>query len=101
MQAEPQDVATLPPFSNQRGCPQCGARYEIRVHFNRDCARVRGDHFHRVCRCPERGNPSRRPPIQRRKYDPSGADPAGLSRAVVRRGAYLTAPARLPTRVGA
>jgi hypothetical protein len=35
--------------SNQRGCPRCGARYEIRVHFDRDCALVRGDHFHRVC----------------------------------------------------
>ena len=35
-------VATLPPFSNQRGCPRCGARYEIRVHFDRDCAEVRG-----------------------------------------------------------
>src|SRR5712691_7313104 len=52
--AEPVDVATLPPFSNQRGCPRCGARYEIRVHFDRDCAEVRGDHFHRLCRCGHR-----------------------------------------------
>jgi hypothetical protein len=44
-------VSTLPPFSNQRGCPSCGARYELRVHFDRDCAEVGGDHFHRVCRC--------------------------------------------------
>ncbi len=51
MQAEPLDVAMLPPFSNQRGCPQCGAQYEIRVHFDRDCAEVRGDHFHRLCGC--------------------------------------------------
>jgi len=51
MQAEPIDVAMLPPFSNQRGCPWCGGRYEIRVHFDRDCARVRGDHFHRLCPC--------------------------------------------------
>jgi len=28
---ETMHVATLPPFSNQRGCPRCGARYEIRV----------------------------------------------------------------------
>jgi len=51
MQPEPVAVATLPPFSNQRGCPRCGARYAIRVHFDRDCAEVRGDHFHRLCRC--------------------------------------------------
>ena len=32
--------------------PSCGARREIRVHFDRDCARVHGgDHFHRLCRC--------------------------------------------------
>ena len=47
MRPEPLDVAMLPPFSNQRGCPRCGARYEIRVHFDRDYAEVRGDHFHR------------------------------------------------------
>ena len=47
----PSSVAALPPFSNQRGCLRCGARYEIRVHFDRDCAEVRGDHFHRRCRC--------------------------------------------------
>ena len=47
-------TATLPPFSNQRGCPHCGARYEIRVHFDRDCELVRGDHFHRVCSCGHR-----------------------------------------------
>lgn len=52
MQPLPVHVATLPPFSNQRGCPSCGARQEIRVHFDRDCARVRGgDHFHRLCPC--------------------------------------------------
>jgi len=45
------DVATLPPLSNQRGCPRCGARHEIRVHSDRDCALARGDHFHRRCRC--------------------------------------------------
>ena len=33
---ETMDVAALPPFSNQRGCPRFGARYEIRVHFDRD-----------------------------------------------------------------
>jgi len=40
------DVARLPPFTNQRGCLRWGARYEIRVHFDRDCELVRGDHFH-------------------------------------------------------
>src|SRR3989442_13950495 len=58
MPADPVDVASLPPFSNQRGCPRCGARCEIRVQFDRDCAEVRGDHFHRVCRL-------RRPPTAR------------------------------------
>jgi hypothetical protein len=48
-------VATLPPFSNQHGCPACGAHREIRVHFDRDCAEVTGgDHFHRVCSCGNR-----------------------------------------------
>ena len=51
MEADAVDVATLPPVSNQRGCPRCGARHEIRVHFHSDCALVRGDHFHRVCHC--------------------------------------------------
>jgi hypothetical protein len=51
MHAEPVEVASLPPFSRQRGCPRCGAPYAIRVHFDRDCALVRVDHFHRVCRC--------------------------------------------------
>jgi len=54
MRAHAVAVASLPPFSNQRGCPQCGASYEIRVHFDRDCALVSGDHFHRVCRCGHR-----------------------------------------------
>jgi len=47
------DVATLPPFSNHRAvCARCGARYEIRVHFDRGCELARGgDHFHRLCRC--------------------------------------------------
>jgi hypothetical protein len=44
------DASTLPPFS-QQFCPRCGARYEIRVHFDRDCALFHGDHFHRLCRC--------------------------------------------------
>jgi len=44
-------AATLPPFSNMRAvCARCGARWGIRVHFDRDCALVRGDHFHRICR---------------------------------------------------
>ena len=51
MQATRLDGARLPPFSNQRGCARCGRRYEIRVHFDRDCALVLGDHFHRLCPC--------------------------------------------------
>jgi hypothetical protein len=47
----PVDEATLPPFSNQDGCPHCGRRGPIRVHFDRDCARVGGEHFHRIGTC--------------------------------------------------
>jgi hypothetical protein len=48
----PRNASTLPPFSNQHGgCPRCRARYEIRVHFDRTCPEVDGDHFHRECRC--------------------------------------------------
>jgi hypothetical protein len=47
------DVATLPPFSNHRAvCTRCGARWEIRVHFDRGCELARGgDHYHRLCGC--------------------------------------------------
>jgi hypothetical protein len=32
----------------------CGARWEIRVHFDRGCTLAHGgDHFHRICRCGE------------------------------------------------
>jgi hypothetical protein len=42
----------LPPFSNDRAvCAACGARREIRVHFDRSCAAACDDHFHRVCPC--------------------------------------------------
>src|SRR4029453_1611779 len=34
-----------------RPCRRCGGRGPIRVHFDRDCARARGDHFHRRCPC--------------------------------------------------
>jgi hypothetical protein len=55
MPAAPVDVATLPPFSNHSRCAQCGAGYEIRVHFDRGCREVvGGDHFHRICRCGHR-----------------------------------------------
>jgi len=49
----PLDAAALPPFSNMRAvCARCGARREIRVHFDRGCEVVRGgSHFHRLCRC--------------------------------------------------
>jgi hypothetical protein len=43
MDLTPVDVATLPPFTNnQPRCPECGARYPIRVHFDRGCNRVVG-----------------------------------------------------------
>jgi hypothetical protein len=46
------EEAELPPFTNQaRPCPRCGGRGPIRVHFDRDCARARGDHYHRLCLC--------------------------------------------------
>ena len=50
----PVDVAPLPPFSNHRAvCARCGARFGVRVHFDRGCDRVSGgEHFHRLCnRC--------------------------------------------------
>ena len=49
-------VSTLPLFSNTRArCAKCGARYEIRVHFDRGCAEVTGgEHFHRICNCGHR-----------------------------------------------
>jgi hypothetical protein len=51
----PVRAASLARFSNMRAvCARCGARWEIRIHFDRDCALVRGDHFHRVCRCGNR-----------------------------------------------
>jgi hypothetical protein len=52
MATVPLEPAELPPFSNQSGrCRRCGGRGPIRVHFDRDCARARGDHFHRRCPC--------------------------------------------------
>ena len=54
MQSARLDASELPVFSNQRGCARCGARYEVRVHFDRDCELVRGDNFHRVCGCGHR-----------------------------------------------
>ena len=51
MEPSPVHVSTLPPFSNDRArCNRCGARYRIRVHFDRGCwAAVGGAHFHRIC----------------------------------------------------
>jgi len=55
MDALPADPSSLPPFTNMRArCARCGVRREIRVHFDRDCAEVHGDHFHRLCRCGHR-----------------------------------------------
>ncbi len=45
------------PSSRSRGAPagaepyRDGVLHRIRVHFDRDCNLVRGDHFHRVSRC--------------------------------------------------
>jgi hypothetical protein len=56
MQTEPIHVSTLPLFTNMRArCAKCGARYEIRVHFDRGCREVAGgEHFHRICNCGHR-----------------------------------------------
>lgn len=53
MHPTPVDAASLPPFSNMRArCSRCGAGYEIRVNYDKDCAAVNGPHFHRICsRC--------------------------------------------------
>jgi hypothetical protein len=49
------EEADLPPFTSQSGrCPRCARRGPIRVHFDRECAEARGDHFHRVCPCGHR-----------------------------------------------
>jgi hypothetical protein len=49
----PVDVSMLPAFSNHRAvCARCGARFEIRVHFDRGCELANGgDHYHRLCGC--------------------------------------------------
>jgi hypothetical protein len=42
----------VPPFWNHRAiCAACGGRREMRVHYDRDCAEVIGEHFHRICPC--------------------------------------------------
>jgi len=46
------EQADLPPLTDQRArCPRCGDGRPIRVHFDRDCADARGDHFHNICPC--------------------------------------------------
>jgi hypothetical protein len=59
----PVHVSTLPLFTNARArCGKCGARYEIRVHYDRGCAEVTGgEHFHRICNCGHRRNAPRQP----------------------------------------
>jgi hypothetical protein len=52
MATAPVEEADLSPFTNMRA--RCGSRRLIRVHFDRDCAEARGDHFHRVCACGHR-----------------------------------------------
>jgi hypothetical protein len=52
MPTVPLEQADLPPFTNHNPrCVRYGNRQLIRVHFDRDCARARGDHFHRLCSC--------------------------------------------------
>ena len=49
MTSAPVEEGELPPFTNQRArCARCGGGGPIRVHFDRDCADARGDHFHRA-----------------------------------------------------
>jgi len=48
----PVPAATLPPFTNvPTRCPRCGRRWEVRIHFDRDCTEAHGAHFHRHCPC--------------------------------------------------
>jgi hypothetical protein len=50
MPSAPVHVAELPKFSGMGRSSQCGARFEIRVHFDRDCTEVAGGaHYHRIC----------------------------------------------------
>jgi hypothetical protein len=52
MTTAPVEQADLPPFTNHNPrCVRCGNRRLIRVHFDRDCAEARGDHFNRICPC--------------------------------------------------
>jgi len=51
MTVEPVDETDLPPYGHRGPCPRCGGRGPIRVHFDRDCGAVRGDHYHRLCPC--------------------------------------------------
>jgi hypothetical protein len=51
MTTAPVDETDLPPYRHRGPCPRCGGRGPIRVHFDRDCAEVRGDHYHRLCPC--------------------------------------------------
>src|SRR5438552_370331 len=90
----PSSVAALPPFSNQRGCLRCGARYEIRVHFDRDCAEVRGDHFHRVCPSGHRWvEPCSEGPM------PTGSRLGGLNRRSEEHTSELQSPDHLVCRL--
>ena len=54
MTTAPVEERDLPPYRHRGPCPRCGGNGPIRVHFDRDCADARGDHFHRVCPCGHR-----------------------------------------------
>ena len=51
MPSAPVEPTDLPPYRQRGPCPRCAGRGPIRVHFDRDCAEVRGDHYHRLCPC--------------------------------------------------
>jgi hypothetical protein len=50
----PITAADLPPYTFRQPCRQCRRRAPAMVIFDRDCAEVRGDHYHRVCPCGHR-----------------------------------------------
>jgi len=80
------DFATLAGFSQQQGCDRRGRRWDIRIHFDRDCSLVRGAHSHRICPCGHRWIECRPRsyPIRRRANaaaaPASDPDPCGLHR---------------------
>ena len=55
MEGPPVHISKLPLFSNDNRCAKCGACYEVRVHFDRECAEVTGGaHYYHICNCGHR-----------------------------------------------